>query len=194
MQHPKLQMRSNAFDRDRRVCAAILACLACALMSVGTLWAGDVNSSIQQAPRELNIAIQEAEVSLQPHEPGSGHTKQHMQQVINVLEGPKGKHFNAKAGNPGSGDGVIIVLESARKHLKSGEGSSDLQQALEQTVMLIQEGIQHARRSVQGKGVQETHRQAGLAAGLLVAAAGRPDGESPVTGGLAYAAKKTGMQ
>lgn len=190
MPHPKLQLMTRALDMNIRVYSCILACLTLGFISAGTLWASDINSSIQQAQQQLNIAIQEAEISLQSHQPGSGHTKQHMQQVINVLEGPNGEHFNAKSGNTGDGDGVIRILESTGDHLKSGEGSSDLQQALEQTLMWIHEAIHHATQSVQGKGVMETHKQAGLAVGLLLAAAGQPNSESPITGGLSYAAKR----
>ena len=172
--------------------AASAICLAVALMPAGMSWAEDVGSLVQQAQQQLTIAIQQAEASLQPHQPGSGHTKQHMQQVINVLEGRNGKNYNAKVESPGDGEGVTKRLKMADEKVKGDHGSKDIQQALDQTMSLVQEAIQHAQRSVQGADVDETHRHAGLTAGLLIAAAGRPDSESPITGSLAYLAKQAG--
>lgn len=183
------RMTRSLFGIRGAMAVAGAMCLVVTLTPAGMLWAGDVGSIVQQAQQQLTIAIQQAEASLQPHQPGSGHTKQHMQQVINVLEGRNGKNFNAKVESPGDGEGVTKRLEMTAEEVKGGQGSKNLQQALDQTMALVQEAIQHAKRSVQGADVHETHLQAGLAAGLLVAAAGRPDSESPITGSLAYAAK-----
>lgn len=183
------RMTRSLFGIRGAMAVAGAMCLVVTLTPAGMLWAGDVGSIVQQAQQQLTIAIQQAEASLQPHQPGSGHTKQHMQQVINVLEGRNGKNFNAKVESPGDGEGVTKRLEMAAEEVKGDQGSKNLQQALDQTMALVQEAIQHAKRSVQGADVHETHLQAGLAAGLLVAAAGRPDSESPITGSLAYAAK-----
>lgn len=189
------RMTRSLFGIRGAMAVAGAMCLVVTLTPTGMLWAGemlwagDVGSIVQQAQQQLTIAIQQAEASLQPHQPGSGHTKQHMQQVINVLEGRNGKNFNAKVESPGDGEGVTKRLEMTAEEVKGGQGSKNLQQALDQTMALVQEAIQHAKRSVQGADVHETHLQAGLAAGLLVAAAGRPDSESPITGSLAYAAK-----
>ena len=183
------RMTRSLFGIRGSMAVAGAMCLVVTLTPTGMLWAGDVGSIVQQAQQQLTIAIQQAEASLQPHQPGSGHTKQHMQQVINVLEGRNGKNFNAKVESPGDGEGVTKRLEMAAEEVKGDQGSKNLQQALDQTMALVQEAIQHAKRSVQGADVHETHLQAGLAAGLLVAAAGRPDSESPITGSLAYAAK-----
>jgi hypothetical protein len=160
-------------------------------MSIETVRAAEVGPTLQQAQSQLAIAIQQAEVSLQPHQPGSGHTKQHMQQMLNVIQGRSGKDFNAKVENPGDGKGLTIYLESAQETLKGQHAPSDVQQALAQTMTLVQEAIHHAKRSVQGSNVQETHTHAGLAAGLLVAAAGREESDSPITGCLGYVMNKT---
>jgi hypothetical protein len=162
--------------------AAVIAAVLLGTVGVQTASGGN---DLAHARQELQIAIERAERSLAEHQPGSGHTKLHMQQVLNVLEGREGKHFNAKTENPGDGTGVI-------KHLAAAEGmlAPAAQQAIIHARTFIQEAIEHAHRSVRAGGIEETHHHAALAAGLLQAAAGREGSRSPVTGALAYALMK----
>jgi hypothetical protein len=154
------------------------------LLSSGVAHAA--GTDLTKARHELTVAIERAEQSLGEHQPGSGHTKQHMQQVLNVLEGTEGKHFNAKADTPGDGVGVMAYLMAAE-----GKLSPDGRQALMHARTFLEEAIEHAHRSVRGTSIEETHKHAALAAGLLEAAAGREQSRSPVTGALAYAARQS---
>ncbi len=148
------------------------------------------DESLSKARRELAIAVERAEQSLAAHQPGSGHTKQHMQQVLNVLEGENGTYFNGKVGNPGDGVGVMQYMEKAERAAQQTAVSPDVRQAIHHSKTFTEEAARHARRSVEGTSVEETHRHAALAAGLLQAALGRERSRSPVTGTLTYALAK----
>lgn len=178
------------FQKKMRALLAIAILLCCGLIPIQAVRAAEVGPILEQAQQQLAMAVQQAEISLQPHQPGSGHTKEHMQQMLNVLEGQTGKDFSRNSENPGDGEGVMKYLELAQENFKAGLASADVRQALEQTIALVQEATQHAKRSLHGANVQETHAQAGLAAGLAAAALGRHDSHSPVTGGLSYVMKK----
>lgn len=145
---------------------------------------------LSKARHELGIAIERAERSLAEHQPGSGHTKQHMQQVLNILEGKGGTDFKEKMENLGDGVGVLHYVTAAEQSLKQDKMDPTIQQALAHTRTFLEEAIDHAKRSIQGSGVQETHKHAALTAGLLVAGHGQEQSDSPVTGTLTYAVKR----
>lgn len=145
--------------------------------------------ALQKANAELQIALQAAEKSLGPHTPGSGWTKNHMQIVLNVVEGKEGPDFSDEAQTPGNGQGVLRHLEEAQAALKgaSSPSAAGLLEAIHYTRADLNEAIVQAKASLKGNSMTEIHARAGLAAGLLVAARGVPDTSSPVTGALTYA-------
>ncbi len=136
---------------------------------------GAAHDVLNRAKVRVEEAISIGEASLGPHQPGSGWTKKHMQQVIAILEGDKSA----------SDAGTINTLET----VKAGLGQ-DVTDAVESSVEFLQAAVEHARLSVQAKTIDETHREARLATGLLVAARGNADAKSPVTGGLEFAARQ----
>lgn len=142
---------------------------------------------IEQAETQLKIALKLAEQSLAPHKVGSGWTRMHMQQVINVLQGEQGPDFKAKAENPGDGYGAVPYLKAAQEALQNEQVSDEVKGALSHTMAYLEEAAEHAKRSIKGTNVAEVHGHARLAAGMLVAALGAAESASPVTGGLRYA-------
>ncbi len=155
-----------------------------------------VAKPIEQADAQLRIALKQAEQSLAPHQVGSGWTRTHMQQVINVLQGAQGADFNAKAENPGDGHGAMHYLNAAQDARAQDRISPEVTQALSYTMAYLTEATEHAKRSIKGANVAEVHGHALLAAGMLTAALGSAESASPVTGALRYAEKalaKTSM-
>lgn len=140
---------------------------------------------MEQAESQIRIALNHAEQSLVPHRVGSGWTREHMQRVINVLQGEQGTDFNGKIENPGDGYGAINHLKVAHDALRD-HVDPKLVLALASASAYVEEAIEHAKRSIQGANVGDVHGQARLAAGMLVAALGSPDSVSPVTGALHY--------
>lgn len=155
---------------------------------------------MEQAEMQVKIALELAEQSLDPHKVGSGWTRMHMQQVINVLQGEQGPDFNAKVENPGDGHGAVTYLKAAqealandqvgaeiKKTLSDGMTHLEVKDALSHTTAYLEEATEHAKRSIKGTNVAEVHGHARLAAGILLAALGSAESASPVTGGLRYA-------
>lgn len=145
-----------------------------------------VQRVMEQAQRGLQDAIRQAEASLGPHQPGSGHTKVHMQRVVNLLEGADSAAYKALPDEPAPDAAVLPDLKSLRKAMDDHRPSPDAIQALDQTIQYVEAAGRHARQSIQGTSVMEVHEQAGLAAGLLVAARGQSQTNSPITGALSY--------
>lgn len=144
---------------------------------------------IEQAETQLTIALKLAEQSLAPHKVGSGWTRMHMQQVINVLQGEQGPDFNAKVENPGDGHGAVTYLRAAQDAFANDQIGAEDKEALSHTLAYLEEAIEHAKRSIKGTNVAEVHGHARLAAGMLVAALGAAESASPVTGTLQYVKK-----
>ena len=119
----------------------------------------------------LNQAINEAETSLGPHQPGSGWTKQHMHRVLEILNGADG-----------SKESLVKNLSEARQ-----AAGGPAREALDHTLVFLQEAAAHAERSIAAKGIDQTHAEARLAAGMLVAAHGIDRAGGPVTGALSFA-------
>jgi hypothetical protein len=124
-----------------------------------------------------------------------------MQRVLNVLGGTTSpdyfdKHeapFFEKVGNPGDGYGALLYLEETRQTLKEANAPIAVQEAIDRAITHLSDAIDHARESVHGTGVKQTHGHADKVAALLVAAHGKGDTDSPVTGALAYAMKQMGL-
>ncbi|MHB8482666.1 MAG: hypothetical protein ACYDBV_08045 [Nitrospiria bacterium] len=141
-----------------------------------------VNENLQKAIDQLEIAIKQADLSLGPHQPGSGWTKKHMQSLINVIEGKEGLDFRENMENPGDGTGVIHYLNNSKI-----PSNPIMDETLSHALTFIHEAIHHARESVTAKTIDETHEHALMAAGMLIAALGNRQMDSPVTGGIHYA-------
>ncbi len=181
--------------------SALMVSAAAWLATPVTATAGPVvTKQIEQAETQLRIALKHAEQSLAPHKVGSGWTRMHMQQVINVLQGEQGADFNAKVENPGDGHGALNYLKAAqdarekdqvgaevKETLSDTMGYLDVKEALSHTMAYVEEATEHAKRSIKGTNVAEVHGHARLAAGMLVAALGAAESASPVTGGLRHA-------
>lgn len=143
--------------------------------------------SLKAAEKQLQSAIKEAEASLGPHQPGSGWTKQHMQSVINSLEGKQGADFKMNDAAPKEGEkGVIPLLLISQEQLKASNPSPQVIHAMDGTLFFVKQAIEQAKMSIAAKAIDETHISARLAAGMLVAALGLSNTESPVTGNLEY--------
>jgi hypothetical protein len=148
----------------------------------------EAQGKLKKAEGQLEIAIKQAELSVGPHQPGGGWTKKHMQRLLNVVEGATGADVPEKADNPGDGYGLLRYLKEAQQSLEGG--TPEVKDSIEHALFYINEAVAHAKRSIKGKNAHEAHDQARLAAGLLVAARGNGQSDSPVTGGLDYALRR----
>ncbi|HEY3197017.1 MAG TPA: hypothetical protein VGJ57_03295 [Nitrospirales bacterium] len=146
-------------------------------------------AALSKAKEQLTIALKHAELSLGPHKPGSGWTRIHMQHVLNILEGKDGADYQKKVENPGDGYGVVRYLKDANA-LVAPDGEAA--QGIEFTFAYLEEAVEHANHALRAPTVKAIHHNAGLVAGMLSAALGRPDSESPVTGTLAFAINALG--
>lgn len=158
-------------------------------------------ASLQKAHDQLELAIEQTEIALGPHRKGSGWVRTYMQRTLNVLGGAMSpdyfdRHeapFFEKVGNPGDGHGALMYLEEARQALKDANAPVSLQEAIDRAVTHLSDAVDYARESVHGTGLKQTHGHADKVAALLVAAHGKGDTDSPVTGTLAYAMKHAGL-
>lgn len=156
----------------------MMRCVFILLMIMGAapaVWAADATTAaLSKATQQVEEAIVKGEISLGPHLPGSGWTKNHMRQALALIEGEK------------SGDGGVIGL---LKNAQAGLGE-DAGAAVHAALLYLQAAAEHAKRAVSAKSIDETHAEATLATGLLVAARGNSDSKSPVTGALVFAARQ----
>jgi len=146
-------------------------------------------ATLSKVKEQLTIALKHAELSLAPHQPGSGWTRIHMQHVLNILEGKDGPDYQKKAENPGDGYGVVRYLKDANA---SVQPDSDAAHGIEFTFAYLNEAVEHANHALRASAMKVIHHNAGLVAGMLSAALGRADSESPVTGTLAFALNALG--
>src|SRR3569832_1850619 len=65
----------------------LFLCLLC--WGAGSAWAAG-GDTLTTAIAQVEQAIAQGETSLGPHEPGSGWTKRHMQEVVGLIEGSGG--------------------------------------------------------------------------------------------------------
>ena len=159
-------------------------------------------ASLQKAHDQLELAVHQAEQALGPHRKGSGWVRAHMQRVLNILGGTQSPDYfdkfeppsTEKVGNPGDGHGALMYLEEAYEALKSGNAPVAVQEAVGHAITHASAAVEYAHDSVKGTGIKQTHEQAAKVAALLVAAHGKGDADSPVTGTLAYAMKQVGLK
>ncbi len=148
--------------------------------------------SLEKAKAQIELALKQAELSLAPHQPGSGWTRQHMQRVLNVIEGRSGPDFRETIEDPGDGYGAVWHLRDALDALPGGL-STDAGTALDHALAYLNDAAEHARRSLKGTSVAEVHREAGLVAGMLAAALGREGSSAPAIGALTYGLDSLGQ-
>ncbi len=173
------------------VLVIILACLVSAAATM--VQAADVQKTplaeLSKAKEQLTIALKHAELSLAPHQPGSGWTRLHMQHVLNILEGKEGADYQGKVENPGDGYGVIRHLKDANALVGPDSLSA---QGIEFTFAYLDEAVEHANHALRGATMKAIHHNAGLVGGMVSAALGRADPDSPVTGTLTFAMNALG--
>ncbi len=68
-----------------------------------------------QAPNPFSTAAEHAGMTAQAEQPGEIH--QHLQPVLNCLEGSAGEDFKASAGNPCTGKGALQTLPKRSPNL-----------------------------------------------------------------------------
>lgn len=188
------------------IMGAVLMLALGGMMGQGVASADDAaekaKASLQKAHDQLELAIHQAEEALGPHRKGSGWVRAHMQRALNVLGGTESPDyvdkfqppFTEKIGNPGDGHGALMYLEEAQEALKSGNTPAATREAVDYAITHASAAVEYAHDSVQGTGIKQTHEQAVRVAALLVAAHGKGDADSPVTGTLAYAMKQLGLK
>ena len=142
--------------------------------------------ALTKAKEQLTLALKHAELSLAPHQSGSGWTRVHLRHVLNILEGKGGPNYRAKVENPGDGYGVLHYLKDANAVVAP---DSQAAEGLEFTFAYLHEAVEHANDALRADTSKAIHRNAGLVAGMIAAALGRPDSETPFTGTLAFTLK-----
>ncbi|GJL61607.1 MAG: hypothetical protein NPIRA04_02610 [Nitrospirales bacterium] len=165
-------------------------------------WKAKVKPLIEKAHTQMELALTEAEEALGPHRKGSAWVRTHMQRAVNILGGSKSPAyfegfrdpFQEKVGNPGDGTGLIPYLEQAEIVLQDNQAPRKVQQAIDFALKHTLQAIEQANESVAGAGIRQTHTHAGTVAAMLVAAHGKNDTGSPVTGTLTYAMSQVGIQ
>jgi hypothetical protein len=147
-------------------------------------------TALTKAKDQLALALKHAELSLAPHQPGSGWQRVHMQHVLNILEGKDGADYQKKVENPGDGYGALRYLKDANALVRP---DSEAAQGIEFTFAYLTEAVEHANHALRADTIKAIHRNAGLVVGMLSAALGRPEAETPVTGTLGFTLKKLGQ-
>ena len=150
---------------------------------------GSPITALIKAKDQLVLALKHAELSLAPHQSGSGWTRVHMQHVLNILEGKGGADYQKKVENPGDGYGAVRYLKDANALVKP---DSDAAQGIEFTFAYLNEAVEHANDALRADTVKAIHRNAGLVVGMLSSALGRAEAETPVTGTLSFTLKTLG--
>jgi hypothetical protein len=158
--------------------------------SANLISSSSMDMQLKEIRSGLDLALEAAEASLLPHKPGSGHTKSYMKQVLGILKGSSDPGAGQPQASPQSVKaGVIAELEDLQRSLQKNEPSAATAEAIESTLAYMRETAKHAALSVAGSGVKDTHENARLTTGLLVAALGRGGSASPVSGAFAYASQ-----
>ena len=158
---------------------------------------------MQETPSTVSIAMRGVELIVRIGEHAwEKHPEPPQRLAINItLEFGYADYFDKheapffeKVGNPGDGHGALIYLEEARQALKDANAPVPVQEAIDRAVIHVSDAVDHARESVHGTGITQTHSHADKVAALLVAGHGKGDTDSPVTGTLAYAMKQVGLK
>lgn len=165
-------------------------------------------ASLQKAHDQLKLAIDQAEKAFESPRRSSGAVRVHMQRVLNILGGKNSPeyidsseyseklrpHFSEKIGNPGDGHGALLYMKEAQEALKASNAPATAQEAVDYAILHVSMVEGHARESVHGAGIKQTHEHAAYATALLVGAYGKGDSDSPATGALSYAMKQAGLK
>jgi hypothetical protein len=172
-----------------RITGAVVVILT---MCAGAAFAGDqwppkIVSNVTAGQQQLTLALQQAELALAAQGAANASLPFHLQHVINILEGKKGANY-AAAQSPIAGDGfgALNYLQEAYGALKNQPGAGKLQDAIEFALAYAREAEEHALHAIRGR---NPRHNAGLAVGMLSAALGLPEVDSPIRGTLAYAIK-----
>jgi hypothetical protein len=145
---------------------------------------------LTKAKDQIMLALKHAELSLASHEAGGRQTRIHLQHVLNILQGKGGADYQKKVENPGDGYGVLQYLKDANALVKP---DSTAAQGIEFTFAYLHEAVEHANHARRADTMKAMYRNAGLVAGMLSAALGRPESETPVTGTLSFTLKTLGQ-
>jgi hypothetical protein len=141
---------------------------------------------LTKVQEQLTLALKHAELSLAPNQAGKGWTRIHMQHVLNILEGKGGADYQAKVENPGDGYGAVNYLKDANALVGT---DSKAAQGIEFTFAYLHEAVEHANEALRADTMKKIQRNAGLVVGMLTAALGRPESETPIVGALAFTLK-----
>jgi hypothetical protein len=86
------------------------------IVALGTIMLGTMSVTVgAQAPNPFLTAAEHAEMAAKAKDLGEIH--QHLQNVLNCLEGSTGKDFKAWAGNPCTGKGALQTLPKGSLNL-----------------------------------------------------------------------------
>ena len=142
--------------------------------------------ALTKVQEQLTLALKHAELSLTTPQAGKGWTRVHMQHVLNILEGKGGADFQAKVENPGDGYGALHYLKDANALVGA---DSKAAQGIEFTFAYLNEAVEHANDALRADTIKAIQRNAGLVVGMITAALGRPESETPIVGALAFTLK-----
>jgi hypothetical protein len=145
--------------------------------------------ALTKAQEQLTLALKHAELSLTTHQADKGWTRVHMQHVLNILEGKGGADYQKKVENPGDGYGALHYLRDANALVTP---DSKAAQGIEFTFAYLNEAVEHANDALRADTMKAIQRNAGLVVGMITAALGRSDSETPIVGSLAYTLKALG--
>ena len=150
--------------------------------------------ALTKVQEQLMLALKHAELSLTTHQADKGQadkgwTRVHMQHVLNILEGKGGADYQKKVENPGDGYGALHYLKDANALVGP---DSKAAQGIEFTFAYLNEAVEHANDALRADTMKAIQRNAGLVVGMITAALGRPDSETPIVGALAFTLKALG--
>jgi hypothetical protein len=144
--------------------------------------------ALTKVQEQLALALKHAELSLTT-QADKGWTRVHMQHVLNILEGKGGAYYQKKVENPGDGYGALQYLKDANALVAP---DSKAAQGIEFTFAYLNEAVEHANHALRADTTKTMERNAGLVVGMITAALGRADSETPIVGTLAYTLKALG--
>ena len=144
--------------------------------------------ALTKVQEQLTLALKHAELSL-TRQADKGWTQVHMQHVLNILEGKGGADYQKKVENPGDGYGALQYLKDANALVAP---DSKAAQGIEFTFAYLNEAVEHANDALRADTMKAIQRNAGLVVGMITAALGRSDSETPIVGTLAYTLKALG--
>jgi hypothetical protein len=145
--------------------------------------------ALTKVQEQLALALKHAELSMTTGQADKGWTRLHMQHVLNILEGKSGADYQKKVENPGDGYGALQYLKDANALVTPDTKAA---QGIEFTFAYLNEAVEHANHALRADTTKTMERNAGLVVGMITAALGRSDSETPIMGTLAYTLKALG--